>query len=210
MPGQLLYIPPGQFITTKIRKRAKGVGLFFSDAPALNFLDDWTFDPVPLIDSLLSASFDLINPQSIHLLDFDQWQNSAIHNLIHYQHLLMKYENRLQYKRQTTRKDILKRLLHSRQYMEKHFQKVISMEQIARKVGLSKFLYIRRFTEVFLLSPHQFLLKTRIDKAKYFLLHSKQQLTEIAHHCGFSNLSHFSKTFKQHVNKSPSEFRKHR
>ena len=37
--------------------------------------------------------------------------------------------------------------------------------------------------------------------------HGQRPITEIALSCGFSNLSHFSRVFREHTGRSPSEFR---
>ena len=50
--------------------------------------------------------------------------------------------------------------------------------------------------------------RIKIEKAMVLLKHSNQTLTEIAFLCGFSDQSHFSKTFRITTGFKPNEFRK--
>lgn len=58
------------------------------------------------------------------------------------------------------------------------------------------------------LSPHQYVIQCRIDRAKQLLLQSKLSIAEIAHHLGFTHQSHFSHHFKRIVGSSPKAFLK--
>ena len=51
------------------------------------------------------------------------------------------------------------------------------------------------------------MLRKRIARAKALLSRGEQPVIEIALQCGFSDQSHFSKTFRQVVGVTPSEFR---
>ncbi|MFK4997541.1 helix-turn-helix domain-containing protein [Bacillus sp. N9] len=56
-------------------------------------------------------------------------------------------------------------------------------------------------------SPHQYLINYRINNAKKLLYNTKLTIKEIAFTCGFNSVSHFTTTFKKHVNVSPNKFR---
>ena len=57
------------------------------------------------------------------------------------------------------------------------------------------------------LSPHQYVIQKRVERAKYLLKQSNFTINEIAIECGFANPSHFAKYFRKQAGIAPSEFR---
>ena len=55
-------------------------------------------------------------------------------------------------------------------------------------------------------TPRQYLLNQRIQRATYLLINTTLSITDIAGECGFSNLYHFCRTFKQRTGLTPSEY----
>jgi AraC family transcriptional regulator len=84
----------------------------------------------------------------------------------------------------------------------------ITLADLAKACELS----IRHFTRAFRgttgLSPHAWLLRLRIEKAKSLLMSSRRALAEIALECGFADQSHFSRTFQRAVGSSPGEWQR--
>ena len=58
------------------------------------------------------------------------------------------------------------------------------------------------------LTPVAFVLRVRLNKAQYMITHTDLALSAIANKCGFQNISHFSKAFKQQFGVSPMQYRK--
>ncbi|CAN7739006.1 helix-turn-helix transcriptional regulator [Paraburkholderia hospita] len=83
-----------------------------------------------------------------------------------------------------------------------------SIEEIANACNLSRSYFIRAFRETTHRTPHQWLLEQRIDRARDLLKHSDSSLTEIAMTCGFSDQSHFTRTFSQLVGMPPGMWRR--
>ena len=65
----------------------------------------------------------------------------------------------------------------------------------------------RIFSEVYHITPHEFLREFRINKAKILLLHTQETITNIALQCGFSDVYSFSHCFKSLIGISPKEYR---
>lgn len=84
----------------------------------------------------------------------------------------------------------------------------ISIEQIANACNLSRSYFIRAFRETTDRTPHQWLLEHRIDRARELLKRSDSPLSEIAIACGFSDQSHFTRTFSQIVGTPPGTWRR--
>ncbi|MDR2439016.1 MAG: AraC family transcriptional regulator [Planctomycetaceae bacterium] len=93
-------------------------------------------------------------------------------------------------------------------YIFAHYYEKISLDTLASLVFLSQRQFERRFHELFCLSPRDFILKVRIDKAIRFLVESEDSITQIALNCGFYDNSYFTRQFKKMTAMSPLQFRK--
>ncbi|MBC8050412.1 MAG: helix-turn-helix transcriptional regulator [Chitinophagales bacterium] len=83
----------------------------------------------------------------------------------------------------------------------------ISLEMLAAQTGLGEFAFLRAFKASTGETPHQFVLRARIERAKTLLVASGAPVTEIALDVGFSSHSHFSAAFRRSVGVSPRAFR---
>ncbi len=83
----------------------------------------------------------------------------------------------------------------------------VSQEKLARDVGLGYSLYRKKFKEYTGVSPAQYQIQLRINKAKDLLIASGVSLKEIAHILGFETTDYFFRLFRQKTGFSPSEFR---
>ncbi|MDR2755988.1 MAG: AraC family transcriptional regulator [Planctomycetaceae bacterium] len=93
-------------------------------------------------------------------------------------------------------------------YIFEHYHEKIPLDTLASLVFLSQRQFERRFRELFCLSPSDFILKVRIDKAIRFLVESEDSITQIAMDCGFYDNSYFTRQFKKMTTMSPLQFRK--
>jgi AraC family transcriptional regulator len=93
-------------------------------------------------------------------------------------------------------------------YIHEHFEENISLQTISQVVGMSQYHFIRCFKQAIGISPYQYLIQRRIERAKQLLRKSQLPLTEIASSCGFANQSHFTTCFKQQTGATPRYFRK--
>lgn len=67
----------------------------------------------------------------------------------------------------------------------------------------------RKFKQEMEVTPHQFLLLRRIEKAKSLLTNTDLEIVNIAMDCGFAHQSHFTRHFSGIVGASPLKFRQH-
>ena len=98
-------------------------------------------------------------------------------------------------------------LARALQWLEKHFRENISVEEMARAVGMSRRAIEYRFREKISSSPYQKLLQMRLQHACELLRGSNQTITEIAEECGFSNQRELCVRFKQKQGVTPTEYR---
>lgn len=94
------------------------------------------------------------------------------------------------------------------EYIQAHLSENLSLSAIANELGMSQYYFCHLFKRSTGISPHQFLIQQRIERAKYLLKHSERTITAIALDCGFANQSHFARCFRQSTRMSPNQFRK--
>ena len=92
-----------------------------------------------------------------------------------------------------------------REYIEAHPEQTPTVEMLAELAGWSRFHFIRTFTASVGLTPYAYFLQRRIAFARE-LLRAGEQLTEVAHRCGFADQSHFIRHFKRVVGVTPGRY----
>ena len=83
-----------------------------------------------------------------------------------------------------------------------------SISEVAEQCGLSSSYFSRVFKRASGFSPHRWLTKRRIERAKELLDDPDLKLTEIAQTCGFVDQSHFARVFSKSENCSPGRWRR--
>ncbi|MFC4775723.1 helix-turn-helix domain-containing protein [Paenibacillus sp. GCM10023252] len=91
-------------------------------------------------------------------------------------------------------------------YLMVHFAEAVSLEELAKLACLSIYHFSRLFKVKYGISPHQYLIRCRMEKAKELMLYSQASLTAVAEQVGYSTLFSFSKAFKQAEGLSPKHF----
>jgi AraC-like DNA-binding protein len=99
------------------------------------------------------------------------------------------------------------RLSRSRDYLAAYFDQRVLLDEAARQAYLSKYHYQRLFQRTFGETPHEFLTRRRIDRARDLLASTDLSVSEICMDVGYSSLGSFSARFHQLVGCPPSEFR---
>ncbi|GAB2557568.1 helix-turn-helix domain-containing protein [Gracilibacillus alcaliphilus] len=92
-------------------------------------------------------------------------------------------------------------------YMEKHYQEDITLDDIVEVSGVSKYHFTRLFTKAVNDTPIQYLTKIRIQHALSLLAIKEKSIEEIAREVGYTSSNYFSKVFKQMVGSTPSYYR---
>lgn len=84
----------------------------------------------------------------------------------------------------------------------------IVLEDVAEQSGLSAFHFLRLFSSVLGVTPHQYLVRSRLRRAAGLLADDDRAITGIAFDVGFGDLSNFVRTFHRAAGMSPRAFRK--
>jgi AraC family transcriptional regulator len=89
-------------------------------------------------------------------------------------------------------------------YIQAHLESVLSLNAIATVVGFSPYHFARAFRATTGMSPYQYVLRARVQKAQRLLQTSRASLTDIAIASGFSSHAQMCSAFKRLLNKTPT------
>ncbi|AZP04452.1 AraC family transcriptional regulator [Jeotgalibaca ciconiae] len=93
-------------------------------------------------------------------------------------------------------------------FMKVNYHKNITLDDLVELVHINKFYLIRIFKQEVGMSPIDYLIHIRIDEAQKMLRNTNIAIADIAHLVGFQSPSHFSKTFRELSNITPSQYRR--
>ncbi|MEO6027258.1 MAG: AraC family transcriptional regulator [Candidatus Binatia bacterium] len=83
----------------------------------------------------------------------------------------------------------------------------VDLAQVADAAGLSAFHFLRLFANVLGVTPHQYLVRSRLRRAARLLADEDRAITDVAYDVGFGDLSNFVRTFHRAAGVSPRGFR---
>lgn len=93
-------------------------------------------------------------------------------------------------------------------WMDAHTAERFDLPRLARAAGLSSYHFLRVFSRVLGVTPHQYLLRARLRAAARRLLADDSEVTRIALDVGFNDVSNFVRTFGRAAGMSPAKFRR--
>lgn len=100
-----------------------------------------------------------------------------------------------------------RRAVEAALWMDAHSDEPIDLDSAASEVGLSSFHFLRLFTKVLGVTPHQYLVRSRLRRAARLLADDTRSITDVALDVGFADLSNFVRTFHRAAGVSPRRFR---
>jgi transcriptional regulator GlxA family with amidase domain len=100
-----------------------------------------------------------------------------------------------------------RRAVEAALWMDAHAHEAIELGNAASAAGLSPFHFLRIFAQVLGVTPHQYLVRSRLRHAARLLADSTRSITDIAFDVGFGDLSNFVRTFHRAAGVSPRGFR---
>jgi AraC family transcriptional regulator len=122
-------------------------------------------------------------------------------------HLLRHYSAQ-HYSLPSTVNGLSKRVLRQViDYIHNHLDQDLTLETLATIAHISPSYFSRLFKQSTGLSPHQYVIQCRVDRAKQLLRQGKLSIAEIAYQLGFAHQSHLSHHFKRLVGSNPKAFR---
>lgn len=101
-----------------------------------------------------------------------------------------------------------RRAVEAALWLDEHSPDEIDLERAAREAGLSPFHFLHLFAKVVGVTPHQYLLRSRLRHAARLLADEERAITDVALDVGFADLSNFVRSFHRAAGVSPGGFRK--
>ena len=101
-----------------------------------------------------------------------------------------------------------RRAVEAALWLEANASEPVGLEDAAREAGLSPFHFLRLFARVLGVTPHQYLVRTRLRRAAKLLSQETIPITAVALDVGFADLSNFVRTFRRAAGVSPRGFRR--
>ena len=92
-------------------------------------------------------------------------------------------------------------------YIEEHLARPLSLAELANVAHMSVRHFCRAFRASLGCSPHQYLLRQRVERAKVLIAARAMPLAEVAQCVGFSDQSQFTRTFRRHAGLTPAAHR---
>src|SRR5882672_4916462 len=100
-----------------------------------------------------------------------------------------------------------RRAIEAALWIEAKSAEPVDLEGAARQAGLSPFHFLRMFARVLGVTPHQYLVRSRLKRAAKLLAQEEIPVTDVALDVGFADLSNFVRTFRRAAGVSPRQFR---
>ncbi|MEO0839028.1 MAG: AraC family transcriptional regulator [Cyanobacteria bacterium J06643_5] len=212
--GDIAIIPANQgFPKTKIDREVPLVELFVDPklitrtACVLNSIDDIELVPQwqirdPLIENMGLA---LKTELELNGVDSKFYADSMATALS--MHLLSRYSSRKPQIKQYTGGLSNYKLKEVIDYIQENLDKKLTQIELSNLLCMSPHYFATLFKQSMGMTPYQYVMKSRIEKAKQLLLKRKLTIVEICGEVGFQNQSHFTRVFRQYTNVTPKKFR---
>lgn len=98
-------------------------------------------------------------------------------------------------------------VVQAQRWLDEHCCEPLSMEGVARRFCMSGSYFRHQFQQLIGLSPKQYVMFSRLAKARELLAGTALPIAEIAEQCGFPDASNFSRAFRQRYGLSPTSLR---
>lgn len=99
------------------------------------------------------------------------------------------------------------RLRHVEEFIKENYSRDLKLAELAQVAGMSSFHFAREFKRTTGTTPHQYLIKFRIERAKALLAKNDLPLIEVGLQSGFSHQSHFTRLFRRFTGTTPHSYR---
>lgn len=100
-----------------------------------------------------------------------------------------------------------KKLREVTEYISDNYNRDLKLAELAHVAGMSSFHFAREFKRTTGTTPHQYLIKFRVERAKALLAKNELPLIEVGLQTGFSHQSHFTRLFRRITGTTPNAYR---
>lgn len=97
---------------------------------------------------------------------------------------------------------------HVLEFIKEHLSEDLSLDTLAQQAGFSPYHFARLFHKTIGASPHQVVVRQRIERAQRLLQETDMPLAHVASACGFAHQSHLTQVLRQHLGLTPRAYRR--
>ncbi|MEM7563947.1 MAG: AraC family transcriptional regulator [Pseudomonadota bacterium] len=94
------------------------------------------------------------------------------------------------------------------QYIDQHISTHITVDDLADLLHCSKFYFLREFKKLMGITPYQYLMDKRLERARHLLSSDQGTIASIGFDLGFNDQAHFTRAFKKQFGLTPGKFQK--
>jgi AraC-like DNA-binding protein len=132
---------------------------------------------------------------------------SVLESLLVQQTLLKNEIKKVKAVRPSTQVELYKRLNYAKDFIHSCYMNEISLDDLASVACMNNAYFLREFKKYFGLSPHQYIIRQRLNVAKKLMQTTSLSISEICFEVGYSDVTSFGKLFKKHFSLTPAFFR---
>lgn len=103
--------------------------------------------------------------------------------------------------------ELNRRMLRARDAIDRAYAHPLDIPNLAEVASVSEAHFIRTFKATFGETPHRYLQRRRVERAMFMLRETEKSVTDVCLDSGFTSLGTFSRTFRDIVGMSPTEYR---
>ncbi|MCG8434916.1 MAG: AraC family transcriptional regulator [Gammaproteobacteria bacterium] len=141
-------------------------------------------------------------------LKFDELLRDLLAKMLSANKQLSRVSSELKTVKSSTREELCRRLGMARDYILSHYNKSVSLEDIAAAAFLSPYHFLRLFKQRYKETPYQFLTRKRIQMAKRMLRDENLSIAEITSATGFESRQSFFRNFRKFCHCAPTDYRR--
>jgi len=101
-----------------------------------------------------------------------------------------------------------RRLRRVLEYMDAKYMEPLSLDDLAREAGVSRFHFVRLFRAQVGVTPYRYVVRLRMTAAAAMLAGTDLSVQDIALSCGYHTAGHFAAAFRRHFAQAPHEYRR--
>jgi AraC-like DNA-binding protein len=98
-------------------------------------------------------------------------------------------------------------MLRARDAMDRTYAQALDIPALASVASVSEAHFIRTFRATFGETPHRYLQRRRVERAMFLLTETERSITDVCLDVGFTSLGTFSRTFREILGVTPTEYR---
>ena len=191
-----IHVP--QFFLTAAAEEFRRLGTRFRDEPlnGLGFRDPLVYQTAISLEEAMEAGMPNLYAESAA-------QFLATHLLSQNKRILKRVDETRNPGRISDR-----RLARVLEFMAAHYAQDLNLAELSKEAGISRFHFILLFKKRIGITPHQHLIKIRMEAAERLLTNTDLSLKEIAVRCGYQNTARLPSGFQKHFGLTPAEYRK--